>query len=353
MSLTKLARTVVWTVESEFSLVRARLLYPEGKMTSKADEVFVGIDVSKRQLDLAVWGESDIWRYGNDESGIPKVVKQLKELAPTLIVLEASGGWEMTVVAELAFAELPAVVVNPTRVRDFARATGQWAKTDKLDALMLARFAQAIRPEVRPLRNEQEAYLAALVTRRRQVIDILTAEKNRRSTTHGLIGQRLEEHISWLEEELKALEEEINRFILNNSVWKEKEVLLRSVPGVGPVTSFTLLAELPELGTLNRQKIAALVGVVPFNRDSGPRRGRRRIFGGRASVRGALYMAALVGSRSNPVIRAFYERLLANGKEKKVALAACMRKLLVILNAMLRDQKPWNPGSLHASTTPA
>lgn len=322
-------------------------------MTSKADELFVGIDVSKRQLDMAVWGKKDIWQYGNDESGILKVVKQLKEMSPTLIVLEASGGWEMTLVAELAFAKLPATVVNPTRVRDFARATGQWAKTDKLDALMLARFAQAIRPEVRPLRNEQEAYLAALVTRRRQVIEILTAEKNRRSTTHGLIGQRLEEHISWLEDELISLKEEIDRFIQSSSVWQEKEALLQSVPGVGPVTSFTLLAELPELGTLNRQKIAALVGVAPFNRDSGPRRGKRRIFGGRAGVRGALYMAALVGSRSNPVIRAFYERLIARGKEKKVALAACMRKLLVILNAMLRDRKPWNPDTSCAQFTPA
>lgn len=320
-------------------------------MSPKANEVFVGIDVSKCQLDLAIWEQKDICQYGNDEKGILKLVKQLKEISPTLIVLEASGGWEMSLAAELAFAQLPAVVVNPTRVRDFARATGQWAKTDKLDALMLARFAQAVRPEVRPLRNEQQAYFAALVTRRRQLIEILTAEKNRRSTCHGLIGQRLEEHIVWLEDELKSLEEEIARFIQSNTAWQEKEALLRSVPGVGPVTTFTLMAELPELGTLNRQKVAALVGVAPFNRDSGPRRGKRRIFGGRAGVRRALYMAALVGSKSNPVIRAFYERLLANGKEKKVALAACMRKLLVILNAMLRDQKPWNPGPIWAPST--
>lgn len=317
-------------------------------MSSKADEVFVGIDVSKSQLDLAEWGKSNVSQYNNDEKGIGKLVQQLKEVSPTLIVLEASGGWEMTLAAELAFAKLPAVVVNPTRVRDFARATGQWAKTDKLDALMLARFAQAVRPEVRPLRNEQEAYLVALVTRRRQVIEIMTAEKNRRATSHGSIGQRLEEHIAWLEAELKALEEDISRFVQSNVVWQEKEALLRTVPGVGPVTAFTLLAELPELGTLNRQKIAALVGVAPFNRDSGPRRGKRRIFGGRAGVRRALYMAALSGSKSNPIIRTFYERLLANGKEKKVALAACMRKLLVILNAMLRDQKPWNPGPVSA-----
>lgn len=320
-------------------------------MTNNIDEVFVGIDVSKCQLDVAEWGKRCVSQYSNNEKGIVRLVQELKEVAPTLIVLEASGGWEMTVVAELTFAKLPTVVVNPTRVRDFARATGQWAKTDKLDALMLARFAQAVRPEIRVLRNEQQAYLAALITRRRQVVEIMTAEKNRRGSSHGLISQRLEEHIAWLEEELKSLEEETSRFVRTNTVWQEKEELLRSVPGVGPVTAFTLLAELPELGTMNRQKIAALVGVAPFNRDSGPRRGKRRIFGGRAGVRRALYMAALVGSRSNPVIGAFYERLLANGKEKKVALAACMRKLLVILNAMLRDQKSWNPPSPSMSIT--
>lgn len=320
-------------------------------MTNNIVEVFVGIDVSKRQLDVAEWGKKSVCQYSNNEKGIVRLVQELKEASPTLIVLEASGGWEMTLATELAFAKLPAVVVNPTRVRDFARATGQWAKTDRLDALMLARFAQAVRPEVRVLRNEQQAYLAALITRRRQVVEIMTAEKNRRGTSHGMISQRLEEHVAWLEEELKSLEEETSRFVRTNTVWQEKEELLRSVPGVGPVTAFTLLAELPELGTMNRQKIAALVGVAPFNRDSGPRRGKRRIFGGRAGVRRALYMAALVGSRSNPVIGAFYERLLANGKEKKVALAACMRKLLVILNAMLRDQKPWNPPSQSTSIT--
>lgn len=312
-------------------------------MTASTDDIFVGIDVSKRQLDLAVWGREEFKQYDNRESGILKVVKHLTTLGPSLIVVEASGGWEMLLVAELAYVGLPVAVVNPTRVRNFARATGQWAKTDKLDAGMLARFAQAIRPEVRPLRNEQEVYLAALVTRRRQVIEMLTAEKNRRSTTHGLIAQRLEKHITFLVAELDSLNQDIRRLIQASPVWQEKENLLRTVPGVGPVTSFTLLAELPELGTLNRQKIAALVGLAPFNKDSGPRRGKRRIFGGRAGVRSALYMAALVASRSNPVIRAFYERLLERGKEKKVALVACMRRLLVILNAMIRDLKPWNP----------
>lgn len=322
-------------------------------MTSKVEEIFVGIDVSKLQLDLAVRGAEEIWQYGNNESGILELVRRLADMEPTLVVIEASGGWEMSLVAELAFAKLPVAVVNPTRVRSFARAAGQLAKTDKLDASMLAWFAESIRPEVRPLRNEQEAYLSSLVTRRRQVIDILTAEKNRRNTTHGQVGQRLEEHIDWLNEELSSLDKEIGRFIQVNPDWQEKQALLKSVPCVGPVTSFTMLADLPELGTLNRQKIAALVGLAPFNRDSGPRRGKRHIFGGRASVRRVLYMAALSGTRSNPVIRSFYKRLLARGKEKKVALAACMRKLLVILNAMIRDRKPWNPTASDAQFSPA
>jgi transposase len=310
-------------------------------MTTIVDENFVGIDVSKRHLDVAVWGQEEVWQQPNNEQGIIAVVGKLTELAPTLIVLEASGGWEMSLVAELAFAKLPVVVVNPTRVRAFAKATGQIAKTDKLDAGTIAWFAQAVRPEVRSLRNEQEAYLASLIARRRQVIGMVTAEKNRRHTTHGLIAERLEEHIAWLAAELDALEEDISRLIKESEVWQEKEALLQSVPGVGPVTAFTLLAELPELGALNRQKIAALAGLAPFNKDSGPRRGKRRIFGGRAGVRCVLYMAALSASKTNPVIKDFYERLLAKGKVKKVALVACMRKLLAILNAIIRDTRPW------------
>jgi transposase len=310
-------------------------------MTSSTVEIFVGIDVAKKHLDLATRGKEKEWQKSNDNKGIMDIVKTLTELEPTLIVLEASGGWEMSLVAELAFAKLPVAIVNPTRARAFARATGQIAKTDKLDARTLAWFAEAVRPEVRSLRNEQEVYLAALISRRRQVVGMLTAEKNRRHSTHGMIAERLESHISWLETELCCLVEDISRFIKESPLWHEKELLMRSVPGVGPVTAFTLLAELPELGTLNRQKIAALVGVAPFNKDSGPRRGKRRIFGGRAGVRSVLYMAALSASKSNPVIREFYERLLSNGKEKKVALVACMRKILVILNSMIRDGNSW------------
>ena len=249
----------------------------------------------------------------------------------------------MPLVADLALAKLPVAVVNPTRVRQFARATGQLAKTDRLDAQVLAHFAQAVQPHARPLRTPEEEHLTALVTRRRQLVTMLTAEKNRRISTRPQLLQRLEKHVQWLEQELKSLEEEIARFIDDNPLWEEKNAVLRSTPGVGPVTASTLLAELPELGTLNRQKIAALVGVAPVNKDSGKKRGKRRVFGGRAAVRRTLYMAALNAVRFNPVIRSFYERLLRRGKEKKVALTACMRKLLVILNAMLRDRRTWQP----------
>jgi transposase len=258
-------------------------------------------------------------------------------------VVEASGGIEQPIVAELYLEKLPIAIVNPTRVRNFARSTGQLAKTDKLDARLIAHFAQAVRPKVRPLRTAEQEHLNALVTRRRQVVQILTAEKNRRSTSHSTLRKRLQQHIEWLNAELVALDEDIEQYIQESPSWRKKAALLRSVPGVGPVTASTLLAELPELGTRNRQQIAALVGVTPLNKDSGKMRGKRRVFGGRAPVRRALYMAALVATRVNPVIRSFYEHLLAQGKEKKVALTACMRKLLVILNSMIRNQQTWSP----------
>ena len=312
-------------------------------MPSDLEQVFVGIDVSKAHLDVAVWEGGEAWRVGNDEEGIHEVVEQMKELSPTLIVVEATGGLEVALVAESGFAGLPVAVVNPKRVRDFARSTGQLAKTDKLDAKVLAHFAQAVRPEVRPLRTEEEEQLAGLVIRRRQVVDMIISEKNRRCTTRPHLRERLDKHIEWLQEELKALDEEIEQFIKGSPMWKEKQELLQSAPGVGPVTSATLLAQLPELGELSGRKISALVGVAPVNKDSGKKRGKRRVFGGRAPVRRTLYMATLSATKSNPVIRAFYERLLARGKEKKVALTACMRKLLVILNAMIRHRKPWQP----------
>jgi transposase len=312
-------------------------------MTTTTAQKFIGIDISKDTLDVAIWDSDVFWQFNNNARGIKKLVQRLKKHASALIVVEASGGLEQPVVRELYQEDLPIAIVNPTRVRKFAHSTGQLAKTDKLDAKIIAQFAQAVRPKVRPLRTAQQEHLDALVTRRRQIVDTITAEKNRLSTTHPALRKRLKKHIDWLEEELQALNDEIDKFIQQSAEWKQKAAILKSVPGVGPVTVSTLLAELPELGTRNRQQIAALVGVAPVNKDSGKMRGKRRVFGGRAPVRRVLYMATLVATRVNPVIRFFYERLLAAGKEKKVALTACMRKLLVILNSMIRNNRSWNP----------
>jgi transposase len=269
------------------------------------------------------------------------LVVQLSQLGPTLVVLEATGGFEMVLVAELVQAGLPVVVTNPRRVRAFARCTGRLAKTDKMDAKLLAHFAAAVRPPVRTLPNEEEEQLTGLLTRRRQIVDMLTVEKNRLHTVRPALRSDIEEHIAWLQEKLAKIDAEIDQFIRGTPLWREKEAILRSVPGVGRVTSCTLLAMLPELGTLNRQAIAALVGVAPVNKDSGRRQGKRRVYGGRATVRSVLYMAALAAKRYNPRIKQFYESLIRRGKEKKVALTACMRKLLVILNAMMHSNQPW------------
>jgi transposase len=309
----------------------------------KAKKVFVGIDVSKAWLDVAVHEQKEMFRATNEDAGIKELVKRLKKLKPTLIVVEPTGGFEMLVVAELSQAGLPVAVVNAKRVRDFAKATGQIAKTDKLDARILAHFAAAVQPEVRSLRSEEEEQLTALLTRRRQVLDMLTVEKNRLVTVRAKIRPDLEAHIHWLSNHLKELDQEMEEFVKGSPIWKEKDTLLQSVPGVGRVTSATMLGMLPELGLLDRQEIAALVGVAPMNCDSGRKQAKRRIYGGRADVRSVLYMATLSAKKHNPFIRTFYERLLRHGKEKKVALTACMRKLLVILNAMLRTNQPWRP----------
>lgn len=317
------------------------LMRAERAAMKKTVENFVGIDVSKAWLDMAVHEQEELLRASNDEAGIANLVKKLKKLKAKLIVLEPTGGFEMLVVAELNQAGLPVAVVNAKRVRDFAKATGQLAKTDKLDARVLAHFAAAIRPEVRNLRTEEEEQLTALLTRRRQVLDMLTVEKNRLVTVRAKMRADIEAHIQWLAHSLKDLDQEIEDFVKGSPSWKEKDTLLQSVPGVGPVTSATLLGMLPELGLLNRQEIAALVGVAPVNKDSGRKQGKRKIYGGRADVRNVLYMAALSAKKHNPFIRTFYARLIQHGKEKKVALTACMRKLLVILNAMLRTNLPW------------
>lgn len=309
--------------------------------------VFVGIDVSKDNLDIAVRPIGEHWSRPNDETGIGEVVRRLRELGPALVVLEATGDLEMPLAASLAAARLHLAVVNPRQVRDFAKATGKLAKTDSLDASMLALFAERVRPTPRPLPDAQSRKLNALVARRRQVVEMLTAEKNRLGTALPQVRPGLMAHIAWLERELEELDEELRRTLRESPLWQEKEDLLRGVPGVGPILTLTLLAELPELGTLNRKQIAALVGVAPFNCDSGTLRGKRMVWGGRATVRAALYMATMAAIRCNQAIKAFYLRLCQAGKPKKVALTACMRKLLTILNAMLKHNTLWQPDYVH------
>jgi transposase len=284
----------------------------------------------------------EAFRVANDSKGIDELVAKLRGSSPALVVLEPTGGYEAPVAAALAVAGVSVAVVNPRQVRDFAKATGKLAKTDALDAAVLARFAEAVRPEPRPLEDEQSRELGEMVTRRRQVVDMLVAETNRmHACRDAALRKSLYEHVAWLRKQLKELDRGLDAKLRDTPLWREKDDLLRTVPGVGPVLSRTLLAELPELGTLDRSKIAALVGVAPMNHDSGLMRGKRRIWGGRASVRAVLYMATLTAVRRNPPIRATYERLLAAGKAKKVALVACMRKLLLTLNAMMRDSTPW------------
>ena len=302
---------------------------------------FVGIDVSKAQLDVAVRPTGKRWTLPYDQTGIEGLIPQIVDLEPALVLLEATGGLELPLVAALAAAALPVVVVNPRQVRDFAKATGTLAKTDTLDAGVLAHFADAVRPEVRPLKDAETQVLNSLTARRRQVMTMLVSEKNRLGSAIGAVSPRIEAHIAWLEQELSDLDKGLRQTLRRSPVWREKDDLLRTVPGVGEQLSLTLLAHLPELGTLNRRQIAALVGVAPYNRDSGALRGKRAVWGGRSRVRAVLYMGALVASRHNPAIRDFYQRLLAAGKPKKVALVASMRKLLVILNGMLKHGSSW------------
>lgn len=307
--------------------------------------VFVGVDVSKDRLDVATTPEPSSWSVPNDESGIEDLVKRLAPLHPERVVLEATGGYEMPAVGALGGAGLPVVAVNPRQTRAFAKAAGLLAKTDRIDAMVLARFAEAIKPEIRPLPDAAAQELGALIARRRQVVQMLTAEKNRRQIAPKRLRKDLDRHVAWLEEALRRLDDELQKTIRNTPAWREKDDLLQSVAGVGPKTSAVLIAELPELGRLNRHEIAKLAGVAPMNRDSGRYRGERHIQGGRARVRSALYMAALTAVRFNPVLAAFYRRLRADGKKFKVAITACMRKLLVRLNAMLRDRALWREKS--------
>lgn len=303
--------------------------------------VFVGIDVSKARLDVAVRPSGEAQSVPQSETGLATLITKLSALRPTAIVLEATGGLEVPLVSALVAAGLPVQVLNPRQVREFARATGRLAKTDALDAQVLAQFAEVLRPAPRALPDEATHALSALLTRRRQLVEMLTAEKNRRGSAPKPLRKRIEAHIDWLTHELTGVEGELATAIRQSPVWREQDELLQSLPGVGPGLSRTVLAELPELGTLSPKQLAALVGVAPHNRDSGTLRGTRTIWGGRAVVRTALYMAALVAKKWNPVIKAFYERLVAAGKAKKVALVACMHKLLTIMNAMLKHRTPW------------
>ena len=306
------------------------------------EPVYVGVDVSKAQVDVAVRPTDDRWAVAYDEAGVRHLVSQLKTLDPVMVLLEASGGLELPLATAFATGALPVVVVNPRQVRHFARATGKLAKTDTLDAAALAHFAEVVRPPVRPLRDAETQALNSLAACRRQVMSMLVSERNRLDSAISAVRPRIEAHIAWLTQELDDLDNGLRQTLRQSPVWREKDDLLRTVPGVGEQLSLTLLAYLPELGALNRRQIAALVGVAPFNRDSGTLRGRRTVWGGRAQVRAVLYMGALVASRFNPVIRDFYQRLLAAGKPKKLALTACMRKLLVILNSMLKHGSPWH-----------
>ena len=310
-------------------------------MSMNVDEQFVGIDVSKAQLDVGVLPQKQSWSASNDEAGRRGLVERLRELAPTLIVLEATGGYEAAVAMQLAAAGLRVVVMNPRPVRDFAKATGKLAKTDRLDAQILALFAQVMRPEVRPLKDDPSRELAALFVRRRQIVEMLTMEKNRLGQAALRVRKSIQAHIVWLEKRTEEVDSELKALIQGSAVWRAKDAVLRSAKGIGPVASTALLSQMPELGTLERRKISALAGIAPLNNDSGKFKGRRSIWGGRATVRSVLYMATLAAIRCNPVIKAFHARLKAAGKKPKVAIVACMRKLLTILNAMLKTMTPW------------
>lgn len=303
----------------------------------------VGIDVSKATLDVAVLPGGEEFSTSNDHAGCAELAVKLKALSPKLVVLEATGGLENLVTGVLVAAGLPVVVVNPRQVRDFAKAVGKLAKTDRLDAQVIAHFGQVINPEPRPFKDDETQALAAMMTRRRQIVDMLTAERNRLGISHASVKKDIQENIDWLQKRLKDIDHDLSKTITRNIAWKAKADILKSCKGVGPVASTTILCSLPELGTLNRREITALVGVCPYNRDSGTMRGKRAIFGGRAAVRAVLYMATLSAVRSNPAIKAFYGRLRQAGKLPKVAVVACMRKLLTILNAMLKSMKPWEP----------
>jgi len=304
----------------------------------------IGIDVAKDHLDVHLRPTDEAFRVSYDDAGLATLLTRLRSGTPTVIVFEATGGYEVPLAATLASAGLPVAVVNPRQIRQYARALGQLAKTDRLDARVIALFAEAVHPAARPVPDEQARALGELIARRRQLVDMLGAEQNRRRLLRDRGLQRhLEAHIAWLEEALRRLDHDLTTLVRSTPAWREADDLLRSVPGIGPVTACTLIADLPELGHLDRRRIAALAGLAPFARDSGVFRGRRMIAGGRPHIRRVLYMATLSAIKYNPAIRVFHQRLVTAGRPGKVAITAAMRKLLTILNAMLRDRRPWQP----------
>ena len=304
---------------------------------------FIGIDVSKNQLDVAVRPTNESMSFENADEGIDMLIKSLRPLQPDLILMEATGSYHQLVLGRLLACGFAAIAINPRQARDFARAIGRLAKTDRIDARVLAEFAEKIRPELRPIADEATQQLDAICTRRRQLVGMIAAEKNRHHSGPASIRAQIKKHIVWLERQITEIENDLDKLIRSTPAWREKDDLLRSCKGIGPTTSHTMLACLPELGSLSRHRIAALVGIAPFNRDTGQHRGPRHIQGGRVDVRCVLYMATLAAIRSNAVIRTFHQKLIAAGKAKKVAITACMRKLLTILNAMLRTKTRWSP----------
>lgn len=308
-----------------------------------SQEIYVGVDVSRAAWDIAIHESEDRWQVANEEDDLQDLAQQLIAMEVTLVVVEATGGLEMLGAAILSEARVPVAVVNPRQVRRFAQALGYLAKTDKLDAAVNAHFGAAIKPEIRPLPDKIQQELSALLTRRGQLVKMRVAEQNRKYRTTGMVRESIENNISYLTQQIEEFEVQIQTLIRHSPVWREKDALLQSCKGIGPTTAAVLIGELPELGQLNRQKIASLVGLAPFNQDSGKHKGKRHIWGGRAHVRHALYMATLSAVRHNLHLKDFYNRLIGAGKLQKVALTACMRKLLTILNAIMRDKRPWMP----------
>jgi len=328
-------RTVIWDTKPAFN--------KEGKTDMSNSACFIGIDVSKDQLEVAVRPTNEQMSFSNEDDGVDQLIQRLQQLQPDLIVMEATGSYHQLVLGRLLASGLAAIAINPRQARDFARAIGRLAKTDSIDANVLAEFADRIRPEIRRVADEATQQLDAICTRRRQLVAMIAAEKNRHHSGPATIRAQIKKHIVWLEKQIQELEDDLDKLIRSTPAWREKDDLLRSCKGIGPTTSHTMLACLPELGSLSRHQIAALVGVAPFNSDTGKHRGQRHIQGGRLDVRCILYMATLAAIRSNSVIRAFHQKLIAAGKPKKVAITACMRKLLTILNAMVRSNTRWNP----------